>query len=909
MPDPDRQDERNDDITAHGDQPWHAVTIETAFEQLRSGPSGLDDDEVSRRRRLFGPNELPKPKSKSLFAIYLGQFRSPLIYLLLAAAALSLGIGEYADAVFIFAVLQVNAAIGCVQEWNAATAAAALDALTPTQAMVRRGGHRTMIDGRELVPGDVVELASGAMVPADMLLIEARELSADESLLTGESVPSAKEAGITLDPETALGDRRNQVFAGTTVLSGRAAGLVVRTAVATQVGRIAAALTATAALPPPLLGRLAKFSRALGVAIIVAIAIVAAGQIAQGVPPAHVFFVGVALAVSAIPEGLPVAVTVALSVASARMARRRVVVRRLPAVEGLGACTLIASDKTGTLTRNELTVRRLFIPGQGEFDVSGEGYGVVGHVTAAGAPHTRVAHEAWMQIMDLARAGELCNEASIYVDAEGVSHVGDTVDVALLVLARKVGLEASQLAADAPRVSFIPFEPEKKFAASFHREPEGIRAYVKGAAEVVTAMCRADAAQSVLDQAEDMARDGYRVIAIAAGGAPEEAARGAVPDTLANLEFLGLVGIIDPVRGEVPAAIRQCRGAGIEVRMVTGDHPATALAISRELGIASAEHEVVTGMELSRVAGDPAKFDADVMRARVFARVEPTQKLSIVESLKRAGNVVAVTGDGVNDAPALREADIGVAMGKEGTDIARSAADLILSDDNFASIVAGVEEGRIAYANVRKVIYLAISTGAAEVALFGLALVAGLPLPLFAVQLLWLNLVTNGIQMVALAFEAGEPGIMKLPPRPPKQPIFDRRMLSQTVVSGLFIAAVAYIYFHWLMGEGVPETTARNQLLLLMVLFENVHLFNCRSESRSAFQIPFRANPFLILGVIGAQGIHVAAMYTPGLRDVLGVEPVSFDQWAIVAVMAVSVIAVMEIYKRIAQYWDGRAGA
>jgi len=740
-------------------------------------------------------------------------------------------------------------------------------------------------------------------VPADLLLIEARELSADESLLTGESVPAAKEAGIVLSPETALGDRRNLLFAGSTVLSGRAAAVVVCTGLNTEVGRIASALTALPAPPPPLLVKLAKFSRRLGAVIILAIAVVAAGQIAQGVPPAHVFFVAVALAVSAIPEGLPVAVTVALAVASARMARRRVVVRRLPAVEGLGACTLIASDKTGTLTRNELTVRRLFIPAFGEFDVSGEGYGVVGHVTPRGAPHARVDPQAMAAIMELARAGALCNEASIYVGAEGVSHVGDTVDVALLVLARKLGLEAPELAADQPRVSIIPYEPEKRFAASFHRDSGLLRAYAKGAAEVVTRMCVADSAPDIVREADRMARAGFRVLAIAGGAVGDDAVGGRTPQTPAGLAFLGLVGIIDPVRAEVPAAVRQCRTAGIDVRMVTGDHPATALAIARDLDIASAEEQVVTGTALARLAGDRRDFDAIASRARVFARVEPTQKLAIVESLKRGGHVVAVTGDGVNDAPALREADIGVAMGKEGTDIARGAADMLLSDDNFASIVAGVEEGRIAYANVRKVIYLSISTGAAEVALFMLALAAGLPVPLFAVQLLWLNLVTNGIQIVALAFESGEPGILTSPPRPPNERLIDGRMAGQTIVSGLFIAVVAYIYFHWMIGAGIPEAAARNQLLLLMVLFENVHLFNCRSETRSAFQIPFRANPILILGVIGAQGIHVAAMYVPGLNRVLGIEPVSFDQWAIVAVMALSLIAVMELYKRAAGMW------
>jgi magnesium-transporting ATPase (P-type) len=412
-------------------------------------------------------------------------------------------------------------------------------------------------------------------------------------------------------------------------------------------------------------------------------------------------------------------------------------------------------------------------------------------------------------------------------------------------------------------------------------------------------MCGGGDAETVLAESERLSAAGYRVLAVARGEASAKQAAAAAPSALKDLAFLGLVGIIDPVRAEVPEAVARCHSAGVDVRMVTGDHPATALAIARELGIAGVKEEVVTGAALSTLADDPEALGRTVRGARVFARVEPVQKLAIVQALQSAGHDVAVTGDGVNDAPALGAANIGVAMGKEGTDVARGIADLILTDDNFASIVAGVEEGRVAYDNVRKVIYLLVSTGAAEVVLFFLALASGLPLPLFAVQLLWLNLVTNGIQDVALAFEKGEPGVLRRKPRPPRQPIFDRRMIEETVVSGTFIGCVAFLYFSWSLSQGWSEEQARNTLLLLMVLFENVHAFNCRSETRSAFQIPFASNPLLVLGVIAAQGVHIAAMFVPGLNDVLGIQPIGIADWLMVAVVALSLIVVMEAYKRI----------
>ncbi len=885
--------------------PWHALECAAVLAALETGPMGLRAAQVAARRARFGPNVLPRPKRAGLTRLYLRQFKNPLVYLLLAAALVSLMVGEWTDAGFIFVVLQFNAVIGAYQEWRAETSAEALDVLVRKVAVVLRDGVPRRVEAAELVPGDVVRLVSGAQVPADLRLLGARELSVDESLLTGESVPAAKEVDAVFAAAAPLGDRRNMLYAGTTVLSGRVTGAVAATGRDTEIGRIAEVLARGEMAPPPLVIRLERFSRVVGIATLALIALLGAVQLAQGLPLATVFLVAVALAVAAIPEGLPIAITVVLAIATNRMARRNVIVRALPAVEGLGACTLIASDKTGTLTCNELTVKKVRLTGDAApaeaVSVGGEGYLPEGAVTIDGRDLT--ARE--LAALDrLATSGALCNEAELRVTGGKIERLGDTVDVAFLVLAAKLGFEGARLRAAAPQLGAIPYEPHRRFAASFYREADAERAmaHVKGAAEVVLPMCVWGEGQGgegrarVLAEADAMAAQGYRVLAVARGTVPMAAALAAEPAALHGLELLGLVGLIDPLRPEAPAAVRRCRAAGIEVRMVTGDHPNTALAIARELGIEAGPGRVVTGPDLA-AQRDGQDLDRLIAGGRVFARVEPVQKLTIVQALQRAGHIVAVTGDGVNDAPALAAADIGVAMGRDGTDAARNAADLILTDDDFASIVAGVEEGRIAYANVRKLIFLLIATGLGEIVLFLLAIGAGLPLPLFAVQLLWLNLVTNGIQDVALAFERGEPGVLDRPPRPPGESLFDRRMVTQVLVAGVYMGAAAFAFYAWSLNRGMDEALARNLLLLLMVLFENVHAINARSETRSVFVVPLAANPFLIVAILGAQGLHIGAMYQPGLGGLLDVQPIGIGDWATVAAIAASLFVVMEAHK------------
>lgn len=878
------------------DVAWHALEPREALQRLESDENGLDEDQVQHRRDVFGPNRLPEEERPGLAKVFLRQFADPLIYILLIAAGVSLAIGSLRNAVFIFAVLLINAVLGTLQEWRAEGSAKALQETVRIRARAIRDGRSTRVDSTELVPGDIVAVEAGDSVAADLRLLRADNLHADESLLTGESVALAKRAEAELDDDTPLAERETLLHAGSAVVEGKGTGVVVRTAEATEVGRIAESLARSSGQEPPLVLKLRRFTRQIAVAVLAAVALLAPLEWWRGTGLEQIFFLSVALAVSAIPAGLPVAITVAMSVATRRMAERHVIVRQLPAVEGLGACTLVASDKTGTLTANVLTATAVQLPDGRALHVGGEGYALEGEVTDADG-HA-LDDETRARLEETATTGALCNDGELHAADGKAEPEGDSVDIAFLVLAAKLGLHRDELLEAHREVARVPFEAKQRFAASFNEHDGTVVAHVKGAAEALLAMCDEVDADGVRAQEADLTARGYRVLAVARGPVDREREYG--PDALRGLTFLGLVALIDPTRPEVPDAIARCRSAGVDVRMITGDHPNTGLAIARDLGMATEDDEGVTGKDLRALEDDPEARRERIARARVFARVEPTQKTDIVRALQDAGHFVAVTGDGVNDAPALKAAHIGVAMGASGTDVARGAADLILTDDNFASIVNGIEEGRAAYDNVRKVTWLLLATGAAEVLLFFLAILTGLPLPLTPVQLLWLNLVTNGIQDVALALEKPEPGVLTRKPRPPDQPLFDRLMIRHIAVSGGYIGGVAFATYWVLLNLlGLGESDARNLLLLLMVLFENAHVFSCRSETRSLFRVPLRANPWIVAAVVAAQGIHIAAMFVPGLNNVLGIAPVPVEAWAVLVPIAASVLLVDELAKRL----------
>lgn len=879
---------------------WHASPASAAVVALRSNTEhGLTRAEAAARLARHGPNILPRRPPTAWWRIFGRQLASPVIFILLLAAGLSLAIGDATDAVFIGVVLLVNTLIGGLQEMRAERSTRALQKLLRFAAVLVRDGESIEVEAERIVPGDILWFESGTRVPADARLISAQGLRVDESLLTGESLPVEKDASWLGAEATPLADQHNMLFAGSTIQQGRARAVVVSTGAASAVGRLARDVLSGPGGSAPITVRLERFSRAIGVWVLAAAGAVAVlGVVAHGRGWAEMAMFGVALAVSAIPEGLPVAITVALAVASRRMALRGVIVRRLGAVEGLGSCSLIATDKTGTLTCNELTVREIRLPTGEGFAVSGEGFTPRGGVAPINPGSADCKVGADPRIRDLALVAVLCNEGDLHEREGSWVWRGDPTDVALLAMSHKLGVLREASLEQMPESHRVPFEPERRFAASYHQDAGALRMFVKGAPERVLDMCATEPEirHAVVELAAAMAARGLRVLALADGtvdGVPPGPG-----DEPRGLKLRGFVGMMDPLRPGAADAILRCGKAGIDVSMITGDHPVTALAIAKDLGLARDRSEVMIGADLPT---SEAELAAAVDRIRVFARVAPDQKLAIVRAAIKAGRFVAVTGDGVNDAPALRAANIGVAMGRGGTDVARDAADMVISDDNFATIVAGVEEGRIAFSNIRKVVFLLVSSGAAEVLLATLAVAAGLPLPLLPAQLLWLNLVTNGIQDVALAFEPGEGDELHRPPRPANERILNRAMLQRVAVSAIVMGGVGFSAFAWMLRNGWSEEGARNSLLLLMVLFENIQLGNSRSEIRSAFALSPLRSPVLLIGTLAAFGVHVLAMHTPGLAEILHVGPVGLSTWAALVGLALTVLVADETYKQVAR--------
>jgi Ca2+-transporting ATPase len=870
------------------EQVWHALSLDETRAALATSHAGLSPEVARQRLAEHGPNRLEETRPTPLWALLLHQFQSPLIYILLAAAAVTLAIGEYIDAGVIAAVLAINAAIGFFQEQRAEHSVRALMHLVSPRAHVVRGGRQAEIDSADLVPGDLVLLESGARVPADLRLFALNALAVDESLLTGESLPVHK-SDAPVPEQTAVADRTSMAHAGSVVTTGRARGWVVTTGRSTVLGSIAQSMRTAETMATPMQQRMKRFAEVVGLAVLGSASLAIVGGLLRGQSLADMFLVAVALAVAAIPEGLPVVVTITLAIGVRRMARRNAVIRRLPAVETLGSTTVVGSDKTGTLTENRMTVMQVVTP--------------AGRVTLHDGVELPPLSEP---LRSLALAGVLANEADLAPGESGEEEVrGDPTEAALLFAARQLGLDFRAEREAHESLREIPFEPELAYSASVRARGGRRWIFVKGAPERILGMCRNAAGrdgetlpldpQDALDRGAELAERGLRLLGFAMRElAPDEEAASA---RLEGLSFLGLTGMMDPPREGVRESIAACRGAGIRVLMITGDHAQTARAIGRDLGLGGgATPKVMTGTEFAVL--DDAERERAAAETDVFARVAPEQKLAVVHALQRNEEVVAVTGDGVNDAPALKAADVGVAMGRSGTDVAREAADMVLSDDNFVSIAAAVEEGRITFDNLRKVTFFLISTGVAAIVTILTALALGWPLPLVPAQLLWMNLVTNGLQDVALAFEPGDPDVLERAPRPRSEGIVSRLLWERTVVAGLTMAAGTLLIFQWELGETGSIVRAQTAALTTMVLYQVFHVGNSRSEHQSVFtRSPF-SNPFLLLSTVAALGVHVAALFFGPTQFVLRVEGISDPAgWLRMIGVATTILVSMEIHK------------
>ena len=869
---------------------WSTLTVEEILHKLETSTDGLTEKEVANRQAKFGKNLLPKKKAVTLFQVIIRQFMNPLIYVLVGATIVSILLQEIADAVFILIVLLVNALIGTIQEWRAETSAKALQDLVKITAQIIRNGKSIKVEAEELVPGDLVLLESGNKVPADLRLIKTNAIRIEEAILTGESVAIEKHTESLIETDLTLGDQVNMAFAGTIVTTGRATGVVVQTGKNTALGKIAETLKESGVTVAPLVKRMERFSKSISIIILLACLLLGIGGYLAGFELATLFFFIVAIAVSAIPEGLPISMTVALSTGTFRMSQRNVIIRKLTAVEGLGSCTMISTDKTGTLTVDQQTVKHVLLENGTLISVNGQGYNGIGEVTLPDG--TEITYEGHPELQHFVETVVVCNEANLEKNANEWTHQGDAVDVALLALAYKSKTSPKEIHTTIEILKEIPFESARKYAAVYYKKDGETYIAIKGAAEVLLEATE-NTNHPIAKEADNLAEKGFRYIAVASGKVEK-----ILPDDqLPKVNLLGFVALIDPPREEAKTAIDKCHKAGVAVSMITGDHPATAFSIANELHISTQKSEVITGKELANYTMTSPEFDEIIKDKRVFARVSPEQKQAIVAAQQRLGHFVAVTGDGVNDAPALKTANIGVAMGY-GTDVAKETASIIITDNNFASIEAGIEEGRFTYANIRKIIYLLISCGAAELLMISLALIVGTPLPFLPAQILWLNLVTNGIQDKVLAFEKGEQALMEVPPRDPKEGIFNRLMIQQTILAAITMAILTFgLWYHLIYNLNYSEESARNICLLLMVLLQNFHVFNARSETKSLFGIPLSNNKWLFVGIIGAQGIHILAMYIPFMQNLLALEPVSIEKWLYLFLTASIILVVMEGFK------------
>ena len=877
----------------------YQLDIAEIFRRFHISESGLSEGEARKRLAQYGPNRLAEEEAISRLKIFLHQFASPLIYILLLAALVTILLREYVDAGVILSVLILNAGIGYFQEFKAEESVRALKKMIVPQARVWREGREKEINSEELVPGDIVNLASGSKVPADMRLISEIDLKIDESMLTGESVPVDKDPAPIQEENLSPGDQLNMAFLGTIVVSGRGRGVVVATGVQTSLGGIAREVREAEIAATPLQEKFHRFSNRIGLVVLGAAVVLVIIGLLIGEPLKNMFMTAVAAAVATVPEGLPVVLTIALAAGIRRMARKHAIIRQLPAVETLGSTTVICTDKTGTLTKNEMTVRVAF-DGEHIFEATGSGYHPEGEFLHEWVPATERERKNLFMCL---RIGLLCNESSLYRE-EGEYRVnGDPTEGALIVSAMKAGLKPEEEKKEYPEVAVLPFESEYGYMATLHRQGSKKWIFVKGGPEKILDLCSTCLAtndvrtQEILQTANRFAREGMRVLAMAYKEAPADLEVIRHKDVEGDLILAGIQGMIDPPRPEVMEAIQGCKQAGIRTVMITGDHPTTAVAIGKTLGIVHDESEVLTGKDVEGMSDED--LFTRVSRVSVYARVAPQHKLRIVQQLMKKGEIVAVTGDGVNDAPALKAAHIGVAMGRKGTDVAKEASDMVITDDNFAAIFSAVEEGRVVFDNIRRVIFFLIPTGVAAIGSIIGSILLGVPIPYTPSQLLWINLVTNGLQVLALTFEPGEKDVVRRPPRNPREGIMSRVLVERTIFVGLLISVGVVYNFVTELRAGASLDQARTLAVTTMVFFQFFQAWNSRSETESVFRLSPFSNPFLLYGLLASILAQLASIYFFLFQWVLRTEPLSLADWFKIAVMSLTVILVVEIDKAI----------
>lgn len=880
------------------DKKFYAMEKEEVIEKLDSDYTrGLKEIEVSDRLKRYGKNSLPKKKRDSIFKIFFRQMMDPIVILLIVTVIFSFVVNEVVDAIAIIFIILVDLAMGTIQEWRAEKNADSLQSLIKYNVKVIRDSEEKTVDSVNLVPGDIVLLESGDKVSADMRLLEAFNLQIDESVLTGESVNIYKTDGIQ-DKNAILAERRNMVYAGSPVVTGRAKGIVTATGINTEIGKIADTVTKIEETKSPLTIRMEKLSKQISMLVIVVAIIITIILFTKNVPGKEIFLSVIALSVSAMPEGLPLALTMALTITSNQMAKRNVIAKKLNYVESLGSCTVIATDKTGTLTVNEQTAKKITLPNNKSFDITGVGYNFDGEILNK--------EESSSYLNEISLLGALNNEAGINKKGNVYKYYGDSIDIAFQVLKEKARIDLDEYEV----LKRIPYESENKYSAVFYKYHGEVYCTVKGSFEKVAEFCNKMQLddketrfnkEKLSKQNDELASNGYRVIAIASGKV-ENFIDKEYYDTkdIPKLTFKGMVSFIDPIRVEVKDAIKKSREAGINVIMITGDHPLTALSIAKDLELVTKDDEISTGVELNEYYQKGEKvFDEYIKTKKVFARVTPMDKLNIVNSLKRNGEYVAVTGDGVNDAPAIRSANIGIAMGS-GTDVAKETASMIIVDDNFTSIVSGIELGRTAYSNIRKVCYLLLSCGLAEVLFFILSIIFDLPMPLVAIQLLWLNIVTDGLQDFALSFEKTEKGVMKEKPRSTKESIFNKTLLHEVLLAGLTIGLIIFLVWTFLIKKvGMDVNLARGYIMVLMVFMQNIHVLNCRSEKQSVFELSFKTNPLIIFTIIGSIILQIIVMEVPLLSNFLQAKVIPYKHMLVLFSVSLIILVVMEVYKLI----------